>query len=374
MPEYGHLYPLMPLASAFRDAGHLVTFATGPEFVDRLRVLGFEAHPAGASAEWCWREAARSHPELAAGQWRLTAPMLGETMAGRLARELVPLLSALDPDLIVYEASSLGAAVAAGVARIPAACLSAGRAWPAELGHAVEGWLRGVWQAHGAADPLADVWWGDAYIDIWPSSLQDSSVAGRAGRLSMRPRLWSAPDAIVPVWVTRPRARRLVYLSLGTYSCDFDVMRAAVAGLASADVDVLAVVGPRFEPSDLGRVPDTVHVERFVDQAAVLAHVDAAVHHGGSGTALGALTFALPQLLLPYGADQTLNAEVLESMGGGIHVSRGRGTPEAVADAAQSLLSNPSYRAAALQVSRELAAMPEPDEVVPALVALARNR
>ena len=36
IPAYGHLYPLMPLALACADAGHDVTIAVGPPFLDRL--------------------------------------------------------------------------------------------------------------------------------------------------------------------------------------------------------------------------------------------------------------------------------------------------------------------------------------------------
>src|SRR4029077_11635682 len=44
LPAYGHLYPLLPLAIACRDAGHEVEFATGDDFVPRLRRLGFPTH------------------------------------------------------------------------------------------------------------------------------------------------------------------------------------------------------------------------------------------------------------------------------------------------------------------------------------------
>jgi UDP:flavonoid glycosyltransferase YjiC (YdhE family) len=42
-----------------------------------------------------------------------------------------------------------------------------------------------------------------------------------------------------------------------------------------------------------------VHIERFVAQSEVLPLVDLIVHHGGTGTVLGALQAGLPQLLLP---------------------------------------------------------------------------
>ena len=39
-PAYGHVYPLMPLALAAREAGHDVRFATTGQFLDKLDALG----------------------------------------------------------------------------------------------------------------------------------------------------------------------------------------------------------------------------------------------------------------------------------------------------------------------------------------------
>ena len=71
----------------------------------------------------------------------------------------------------------------------------------------------------------------------------------------------------------------------------------------------------RSAPStaSLGDVPPSVHLERFVDQAAVLRSVDLVVHHGGSGTMLGAAAHGRPQLVLPLGADQFYNGEQISS-------------------------------------------------------------
>jgi hypothetical protein len=58
---------------------------------------------------------------------------------------------------------------------------------------------------------------------------------------------------------------------LGTVSFGaVEVLSRAIAEIAALDVDVLVTVGPEGEPASLGEVPDNVHVERFVAQAAVL--------------------------------------------------------------------------------------------------------
>ncbi len=56
------------------------------------------------------------------------------------------------------------------------------------------------------------------------------------------------------------------------------------------------MVGPDGDPAALGDVPPHVHPERFVPQEKVLPHLDIVVHHGGTGTMLGALMTATGKL------------------------------------------------------------------------------
>ena len=85
LPAYGHLYPLLPLAIACRDAGHEVEFATGDDFVPRLRRLGFPTHAAGESIERGQATALAADPALAdlpADQkWRFGAVLFGAVLA-----------------------------------------------------------------------------------------------------------------------------------------------------------------------------------------------------------------------------------------------------------------------------------------------------
>jgi UDP:flavonoid glycosyltransferase YjiC (YdhE family) len=153
-----------------------------------------------------------------------------------------------------------------------------------------------------------------------------------------------------------------------------EVLSRAIAEIAPLDVDILVTVGPEGEPAALGEVPTTVHIERFVAQSAVLPLVDLIVHHGGTGTVLGALEVGLPQLLLPQGADQFINAEILAARGIGRALPNDAQQPGAIGDAVQALLGDSAERQAAGRVRDEIAAMPSPSDVVPALVELAKRR
>jgi UDP:flavonoid glycosyltransferase YjiC (YdhE family) len=150
------------------------------------------------------------------------------------------------------------------------------------------------------------------------------------------------------------------------------VLSRAITDIAPLDVDILVAVGPEGEPAALGELPDNVHVEQFVTQSEVLPLVDLIVHHGGTGTVLGALEVGLPQLLLPQGADQFVNAEMLTAAGAVRALTNDAQQPGAIEEAVRALLGDCPERQAAARLRDEIAAMPEPADVVPALVELAR--
>jgi UDP:flavonoid glycosyltransferase YjiC (YdhE family) len=149
------------------------------------------------------------------------------------------------------------------------------------------------------------------------------------------------------------------------------VLSRAISEIAPLDVDILVAVGPEGEPAALGELPDNVHVERFVAQSAVLPLVDLIVHHGGTGTVLGALEVGLPQLLLPQGADQFVNAQMLTAAGAVRALANDAQQHGAIGAAVQALLGNCPERQAAIRLRDEIATMPAPAEVVPVLVELA---
>jgi UDP:flavonoid glycosyltransferase YjiC (YdhE family) len=96
------------------------------------------------------------------------------------------------------------------------------------------------------------------------------------------------------------------------------------------------------------------------------------VSHAGSGTVVATLDHGLPQLCLPQGADQFLNAAAVASSGAGISLVPGEVTPETVADAVSRLLGDDSFAAAARRVSASIASMPAPDDVAAVLERLPR--
>jgi UDP:flavonoid glycosyltransferase YjiC (YdhE family) len=72
-----------------------------------------------------------------------------------------------------------------------------------------------------------------------------------------------------------------------------------------------------------------------------------------------------------HGADQPWNAEAVARARVGIVVPEEDCTPETVRAGVVTLLSSPSYRAAAREVQAEIEAMPTAREVLPRMLELA---
>jgi UDP:flavonoid glycosyltransferase YjiC (YdhE family) len=368
---YGHLYPMMPLALALADAGHEAVIASGPPFLGRLPLPTVPGYPAEVELDWAIQEARRRHPELHDQDFSMA--MFADVTAETVAPTMIEQCERLRPDLVIYEAMNTGAGVAANVLGVPAAAYSIALVsfiYPA-LHTATVGYQRDTWLQRDRTPPEGKGLLAAALINPAPPTLARED-GDEILTIPIRSVAYNESTAEVPAWLTARRARPRVYLTLGTVAFGaVEVLSRAMAEIAALDVDVLVTVGPEGEPAALGELPDNVHVERFVSQSAVLPLVDLIVHHGGTGTVLSAFEVGLPQLLLPQGADQFFNAEILTTAGAGRALPNDAQQPGAIGEAVQALLDDAPERQVAAQLRDEIAAMPAPAEVVPSLIKLA---
>ncbi|WP_370943615.1 glycosyltransferase [Amycolatopsis sp. cg5] len=302
----GHTYPMVPLAVAARDAGHEVWFAVGEEVHAPLDTLGLRP----------FRPA--------------------DTFYEIYAEDLAPELERLRPDLVVHGWGVPGAAVAAERAGIPGLWHGFGRLFPEGIG---------LTRPSGARP----------HLDICPPSLQDKDFGDQ---IRLRPVPFSPPGPLPARNETKP----LVYLTLGTAFGTPELLSEAIEGLATLDAHVVVATG-RVRADLLGDVPATVTVAKWVPQASLLPHAAVVVHHGGSGTTLGALAAGVPQLMLPQGADQFANTEAVTAAGASLRLLPTEISADAIAYQTRKLLAQNGFREAAHGIAEEIARMPSPAEV-----------
>jgi len=380
LPAHGHAYPLIPSALAAREAGHEVLFATGKTFCENIRAFGLDAVDAGITiseglvvANDGPYDRGNVTPER---ETHLRALAFGAVLPRVFLEELTPVVRGWRPDLVVHDPANFGAGLAAHRCGTPAVCHGYGLVVD-ENDAAIAGCLARF--TEGAGLPWAGGFGRrgtDPYLDVYPRSLQGPRHVTTAPRFPLRSVAVDAPgcpDGPLRRVRARDGDRPLVYLTLGTGFGTAPVLRQALDGLLPLGVDVLVAAGPTVDVRDLGPVPDGVMLFDWVPQAAALRHVDLAVHHGGSGTTLAALSAGLPQLVVPQGADQFVNAQAVADGGAGGCLPPSRFSAGTVGAQAGRLLEDPAVRIRAREVAAEIAGMPSPADNLPLLESLAAS-
>jgi MGT family glycosyltransferase len=161
-----------------------------------------------------------------------------------------------------------------------------------------------------------------------------------------------------------------VYVTLGTFfGGNTEVFGAVLEGLTGENVEVVVTVGADNDPSLLGPVPGNVRVERYIPQAELLPGCSVVIHHGGSGTMFGALAHGVPQIVIPQGADNFVNGEHIERCGVGLAILPADLNPDEVQRCVCAVLGDAAFTAKAAELAREVAAMPDANEVARELAA-----
>lgn len=357
---YGHLFPLFPLAQAFRDRGDAVAVATSPTYARQVEAAGLPLLPAGLDED---ELNVRFAPAKARS---LTLPIPERrrfVFSQRFALleaparidELRAHAQAFRPDLIVHESAELAAPVVAAQLGLPSLQHTFGRmvSWHAIEGAAVA--VAPMWEHAGVElEPHAGMFRGPV-VDICPPSLGSERPPGGTTIFPLRP-----VDAIAS---EHAGERPLIYVTLGTVVTNTRTLDILLAGLAELDADVLLTTGWQNDPAELSAIPANAIVERFIPQDDVLPRCSLIVTHAGSGSTLGALAHGVPMLAVPHAADQFENSAAAAAVGAARVVMPDELTESAVRDAAQALLDDQSYRGAARVIAAEIAAMPDAAQV-----------
>jgi UDP:flavonoid glycosyltransferase YjiC (YdhE family) len=369
-PGYGHLLPMLPMVRAAQSAGIDVMVSTGRDLLGVAEQWGVEVTPSGVTAA----EGYASLPDV--GPIDALAPEEQTSFAARYlfgpgalarARDLTGVVDTWRPDLVVHDSFELGSAVVARAHGIRHVTHGYGPPMPQNDGmiEAVASFVREA----GHDDPRAAVL-GAPYLDIAPPGLHPAELMPWADVRPLRPSAGeSVPDAELVATMAALPHEHTVYLTLGTVMNQAPhVFRAVLDACAALRVNVVVTTGHDLDPAAVTADREGVLAREYLPQAAVLPHVHAVVSHAGAGTLLGALCHGLPQLGLPLGTDQPLNAAVLAATGSALVLSPPEVTADTVADAVRRLLTERSYAEAAARLRDEIEAMPPAGDVLATLL------
>lgn len=365
-PGCGHLFPMVPLAWALRCSGHRVLVAAPRPIAKAVRAAGLEHVPVGGNADplHLWPD-----PGGPAGHQRFTMePWVA--LAEQTAADTVDLAERWRPDLVVCDYAEYSGPVAAALSNAPLVS----HHWGLHLSDELVGSVfddrptRRLHALHERFGLLPEETAPSATIDLCPPSMRcfDST-----DWLSMRFIPYGGAGIPTP-WLWTPRTRPRVCVSMGSVpvQAGVDGLREVAHGLAEFDGEVV-LTGVGSRDSALDRLPENVRTAGWLPHDQVFPTCDLVIHHGGSGTAMNSLLFALPQLVMPQMCDQFENAERLVASGVARRIPFDERSTAPIRGQVERLLVDPSYRTHARRIRAEIEAMPAPGELVRPLEELA---
>lgn len=361
-PAYGHFFPLVPLAWAFRSAGHDIRVASCGMSLNAATRAGLAVVNVARGVDLA--TLLRRHKSDLSRTFPPTADMVASDstsvfneLCDVMADGVIDAAREWRADLIVFTPEAASALIAAALLDIPAVFVSIG------LGHSPAMMAERYATMAATCERLNVEKFATpaAWIDLSPPSLRGRPSDG----WPMRYIQYNGGEQ-VPIEGVSSVSQR-VAVTLGTMVplvFGLGALRAVVDAARQIDATFVIAYGSD-NPRELGPLPPNVQAHSWIALDSLVATCRAAIHHGGFGTTLAFLAAGLPQMLLPQGADQFFNADALKRRGAALVA----GETNIVA-AAHQLLHDQALRRAAEEVSTEIAAMPPPAELVPRLLGL----
>jgi MGT family glycosyltransferase len=393
MPFAGHVAPVTGVVAELIARGHEVCVYTGSRYAERFAALGARTLTWHAAPDFDEHDLPATFPGVGRpGPLGLLANLeqLFIRSAVGQANDLKAELDGLGYDLLVGDVMSLGAGLAAELAGTPWATLSivplsspsidlapTGAALPpptsapgrirARVLRGLFGMLSGrldrahreVRETLGLAAParrIGDAWYspelvlacGSAGIEYPRSDL--GPEVHFVGRLAPA---GSAPIAIAPAQPAHPTQ---VIVTQGTFNVDpGELIVPTLKALADRDVTVVATTGRRGV-TDVGvPVPPNASVVDFARFGELLPGTAVFISNGGWGGVLEVLAAGVPVVVAGGDLDKPEIAARVAWSGAGIDLRTGRPSPKEIAAAVDRVLADPTYRANAQRIARELA-------------------
>ncbi|MEA2370558.1 MAG: hypothetical protein QOH12_952 [Solirubrobacteraceae bacterium] len=350
-PLIGHIRPTIAVAAQLLARGHDVAWAGDPALVGPRAPAGSRVFPAGVveppdtqglrgleALRFLWDE----------GLVPLAVMMRPEVDAA---------IEAFAPDVVVADQQAFAGALAArdhDLAWVTSATTTSELVDPLMTLPKLKAWRQSRMDfLTGETEGIGDIRFSDLLVLIYSSKRLVGAEQPFPDHYAFVGPALQPPEADADFpweWLDPSERARHVFVSLGTVTQeggrDF-LRRVAEAFSDPSDGIRLVIVA---QPGTFDDLPDHFLVRAHVPQLALLALVDAVITHGGHNTVCESLANGLPLVVAPIRDDQPAIAHQVVAAGAGIRVKYGRVRPEGLRDAVLSVLDDPSYRAAALEL------------------------
>lgn len=373
VPAVGHFLPVVPLAMAFRAAGHhvLVALAEHAEVAARAGLPVVDVAP-GYDSIAVTSKVLVDDPAFLENVWNVTvtpdmtiaprAPMFA-AINRPLVAGTVELADRFRPDLVVYEQTATVGPMVAARLGVPAvqqniAILSTGDAHRATA--ALLGDLCQKYDIPDLPPPLMT-------IEVIPPSML--SVPAEGWFMGGPP--YNGGGVLGNELPTKPE-RPQVAVTLGAgFSAGFyglGALEPVVKAAAEIDADFLIAIG-EAAGDRLGPLPPNVRsLDRWFPYGELFRTCTAVMHHGGGGSIMTAIDAGIPQMIVRSDGDPggKIMGDAVQNRGLGISTTPG----EVTIGQLERLLTDDTFKQATAEVQAEVAALPTPATIAARLADL----
>jgi UDP:flavonoid glycosyltransferase YjiC (YdhE family) len=368
-PGYGHAFPLIPLAWAFRLAGHTVAVATTGVSLGVAARAGLAAINVAVEADLpsVFRHYSNSYrqafhdPDKPLSDSLDGGPTVFTALADVMTEGLIDCARHWRPNLIIHTPYAAAAPIVATALGIPTIFLGIAIAYtPRAMLEGTYARMRQTWKKFGI-EKLEEP---RAWIDVAPPSLRRSRSDGVPMRYISYHGAGITENA-EHLRYSRPR----VIITLGTVVPLIEglgLIERIISQAAHIPADFTILHGSP-EGKLLRCLPNNITATSWLPLDQVLNGSNAIVHHGGPGTMFAALNACVPQIVLPRASDQFYNADALQRFGAAIVHTEGPPTVESL----ELAINDSILRVHAEQLRDEMEAMHNPSELIPMLEQLA---
>jgi len=358
IPAHGHTNPTLPILQELIQRGHQVIAYNAESFRAKFAPTGVEFRP--------YPEPMPTEREISEALYEMiNASLLFSRMSTHLTRYTIDEMQREQPDLILYDSTTMWGYIAARSLGIPHAALITHFVLDGSQGYmGIDMMARFIWTALPYTPKLLR-WKRDMarefgkensggiteYADL---NLVFTSREFHPKNTFIDERFRFVGPSINPAVrdgefpFDQLGDGRVVYISLGTINhLDNAFYQAAFAAFADDPAQFVLSVGKNTDIAALGSIPANFIVRNTVPQLDVLQRADAFITHGGMNSVHEALIYGVPLVVVPHHLEQLLNGKRVAETGTGILLGNkypyGRVTAPELRSALDTVLSDPSY-------------------------------
>lgn len=334
IPAFGHTNPTIEVVRELVKRGHNVRYYSFNVFKDKIEEAGAEYISCDQYLLKLDKKSEKALRKVSTTEMSIQGCATTELMNDMLALEV----KAFKPDIIVSDSVCFWGKLTAQKYSIPLICSTttfAFNQYSSKYMHysiyELVGIILGTGKVNRALKRLEPLGYKvKSALDIVQNKVNQDTIVYATEKFQPCSETFDKGHycfmgpSVKQVPITRNKNKRpYIYISLGTVINDRpDFYKHCIEAFKNEEVDVLISCGRTFNPEILGKLPDNIKVQQYVDQMTVLGACNLFVTHCGMNSASEGLYMGVPLVLFPLTGEQQAVAKRISELGGGIMINK----------------------------------------------------